>query len=240
MSSRRGWHRLGRGGCLGLAASVVAGLVLSGAAQPAAAQFADRASAGPQTDQSATMPTPTVTTNSGSYSCYNDDGEVQIVLTWTSSAAKDPDNNYVVGYYGVYWSLNYGAYDFLGDTEGAPPASTYTFVAECSGNPGTAHVGFEVQAAQTTAGGGFEGAMSTPVVVPVTIENAPLVVGAPAVTEGTTPTGYQITVPSTDEAGTTTTGQVSTTTTAQVSTTTTGEVSTTTTGEVSTTTTTVG
>jgi hypothetical protein len=171
MSPREELRRLGRATLLGLALTGTAGLAIVGTAPPAAAQFAYTTTAGPQADATATEPTPAgVKTNTTNYTCAIGQN-VDIILTWTGSTLMDPDNKYVVGYYGVYYALNGSTtYTFVGDTEGAPPAATYTFVGNCEGpGIGTATVDFEVQAAQTTAGAGFLSAYSTPVQVSVKI-----------------------------------------------------------------------
>ena len=58
--------------------------------------------------------------------CASSTYHTAVPLNWAGSAALDEDGNYLVGYYGVWRSVNGGAYSLAGSTSGAPPATTFT------------------------------------------------------------------------------------------------------------------
>ena len=218
-------------------AVVVACILVVATATTAAAQFKDTLSAGPQALQTATMSAPSgLTTNKKTYTCTNNNGLVDILLSWTGSTTLDADGNYLVGYYGVYYALNGSTtYTLADSTSGAPPATTYTLVGQCSGNPGSVTVSLKIRSAQTTAGGGFGSAYSAPLTVTVTITAAqdiglglqdqpglmgapgtagiPLVAAAGASTTTTSTTTTSTTTTSTTTTSTTTTSTTTTSTT---------------------------
>ncbi len=125
----------------------------------AAAQFAASADASSQAVSSAALPAPTGLAGSAQCSAKR---SVRVDLSWTPSNSRDADGNYLVGYYGVYLMGTAGPGQEVGSVEGGPPASflTLTLRHSCA-SPLT----LEVQAAQTTSGGGFLSPFSNPLVL---------------------------------------------------------------------------
>ncbi len=110
---------------LGLGLVTVVSLAVVGNPQAADAQFFSGFTAGPQTDQTAMLTAPTAVATS-TPTCASSTYHTAVPLSWAGSSALDEDGNYVVGYYGVWRSVNGGAYGLAGSTSGAPPATTFT------------------------------------------------------------------------------------------------------------------
>src|SRR5487761_1293579 len=111
---------------------------------PAAAQWGYTFVAGPQTDATASLATPSgLGDNVNCPAASVLDSEVN--LTWTASGAGDADGNYQVGYYGIWRGVDGGAYSPFGSTSGSPPANSLTdnTASDAGANalPGVTYIG---------------------------------------------------------------------------------------------------
>jgi YVTN family beta-propeller protein len=122
--SRKGREGTGRAR-LGFGLVTIVSLVVVGNAQVAEAQYAYGFTAGPQNEQTAVLAAPTGLASSTA-SCAGSTYSTAVPLSWSGSAALDEDGNYLVGYYGVWRSVNGGAYSLAGSTAGAPPATSFS------------------------------------------------------------------------------------------------------------------
>jgi YVTN family beta-propeller protein len=110
---------------LGIGLVGVVSLAVVGNPQPADAQLSYGVTVGPQSEQSAELAAPTALTTS-TPSCTSSAYHTSVPLSWAGSSALDQDGNYLVGYYGVWRSVNAGAYSLAGSTSGAPPTTAFT------------------------------------------------------------------------------------------------------------------
>ena len=110
---------------IGIGLVTVVSLAVVGNPQAAEAQLSYGLAVGPQSDQSAELAAPTSLATS-TPSCDSSTYGTAVPLSWAASSALDEDGNYLVGYYGVWRSVNAGAYSLAGSTSGAPPATTFT------------------------------------------------------------------------------------------------------------------
>lgn len=121
---RNGRERCGRAR-LGIGLVTLVSLAVVGNPQAAEAQLSYGLTAGPQSEQTAELAAPTGLASS-TPSCASSAYQTAVPLSWAGSPALDEDGNYLVGYYGVWRSVNGGAYSLAGSTSGAPPATTFT------------------------------------------------------------------------------------------------------------------
>jgi YVTN family beta-propeller protein len=121
----------GRGGFgfrrarLGIGLVTVVSLAVVGNPQAAEAQLSYGLTVGPQSEQSAELAAPTGLATS-TPSCDSSTYHTALPLSWGGSPALDEDGNYLVGNYGVWRSVDAGAYSLAGSTSGAPPATAFT------------------------------------------------------------------------------------------------------------------
>jgi DNA-binding beta-propeller fold protein YncE len=110
---------------LGIGLITIVSLAVVGSPQVAEAQLSFGLTVGPQSEQSAELAAPTGLATS-TPSCASSTYHTAVPLSWAGSSALDEDGNYLVGYYGVWRSVNAGAYSLAGSTSGAPPTTTFT------------------------------------------------------------------------------------------------------------------
>ncbi len=167
-----------------LVAAAIAVLGVLGMNGPAAAQFAASGVAASQGVSSAVLPAPAGL--AGSAVCSTP-GSVVVDVSWAPSNGLDSDGNYLVGYYGVYMTSAGGPAAKIGSVDGAPsPSSLAVTVPHSCTSP----LALEVQAAQTTSGGGFVSQFSSPLVL--TPSSPPTTTTTTAAT-GSCSAGYQVT-----------------------------------------------
>jgi YVTN family beta-propeller protein len=110
---------------IGIGLVTVVSLAVVGVPQAAEAQLSYGLAVGPQSEQSAELAAPTSLATS-TPSCDSSTYRTAVPVSWAASSALDEDGNYLVGYYGVWRSVNAGAYSLAGSTSGAPPATMFT------------------------------------------------------------------------------------------------------------------
>jgi hypothetical protein len=133
--------------------TVVVGLV-SVPVGPASAQFTAGSTSAAQALQAASVTAPTnLTVTAPTGTCASGD-TVQFTLSWSASAARDADNDYLVGSYDIYRGVNGASAAQVATLSGSPPATSYTDTVTCTGNGATSMtVAYQVQAATAPAGG---------------------------------------------------------------------------------------
>jgi DNA-binding beta-propeller fold protein YncE len=134
------WAALGSAAIMGMAVLVPA--------QPAAA-FSFTVSEGPQSAQTAVLTTPTGLSAS-TPSCPSQPNATGVPLSWAGSTALDASGGYEVGYYGVFRSVDGGAFTATGGVSGSPPATAFTDDTAASPLPATTYFATEGDQLEST------------------------------------------------------------------------------------------